>query len=105
MNEQPHECVVIAPAMFGNTGTAARREYSPAPRPVAAGGRSAPWGPNTGPTWPAHRLIYEHGFTPEQVRAMTTREVLDANEAIDVMYDVLHPPEEPKAPAAPGRTP
>ena len=22
VNEQPHECVVIAPAMFGNTGTA-----------------------------------------------------------------------------------
>jgi|GEM_PF-5245574 len=36
---------------------------------------------------------------------MTTREVLDANEAIDVMYDVLHPPEEPKAQATPGRTP
>lgn len=29
---------------------------------------------------------------------MSLREVLDANEAIDVMYDVLHPPEPPPAP-------
>jgi hypothetical protein len=34
---------------------------------------------------------------------MSLREVLDANEAIDVMYDVLHPPEEPKIPGT--RTP
>ncbi len=33
---------------------------------------------------------------------MSLREVLDANEAIDVMYDVLHPP-EPATPVT--RTP
>jgi hypothetical protein len=36
---------------------------------------------------------------------MSLREVLDANEAIDVMYDVLHPPEPPKPEGQPPRTP
>lgn len=34
---------------------------------------------------------------------MSLREVLDANEAIDVMYDVLHPPEA--TPTPPGQPP
>lgn len=70
-----------------------RTEYIPLPRPTGTG--ALPVGPNTLADWPCHRLVYELGWSYEQVDAATIADILDANEAIDVMYDVTHPPAPP----------